>query len=323
MDIYSWIDVWIWYDLLLQVLSIIIGLLLFSGGLAIFADIGLKTEEQNRWNTTINLPNDQGSLLSKAPEEPLLFGVFTSANDTESMRVLKQQYSINDRNHYVIQSEKSLPAQLWLYDVLPTHRKMFIVPSLDNITYAMNIGQNYGINVIVYDIENWENTPEFEDVDPSVLISKGSGIVHKAGYRYGITPDAPTLIDNYQKINWKEIDFLNMQLQRFSQNITKYSNIANEVSTFARSENPNIEIFTQLSFRLANASNMTKIIESVKDIVNGFIIVYDTRSDFCISSCSPYELNLVLDTINSLNHNNNNRHNNAIGQLSNNFGVFN
>lgn len=66
---------------------------------------------------------------------------------------------------------------------------------------------------------------------------------------------------------------------------------------------------------------MTKIIEAVKDIVNSFIIVYDTRSDFCISSCSPYELRLVLDRINSLNHDNN--HNNAISQLPNNIIVFN
>lgn len=94
--------------------------------------------------------------MPKGPEEPLLFGVFTSANDAESMRVLKQQYLSNDRNHYVIQSTKSFPAQLSLYDALPAHRKMIIVPSLDNINYARKIGQNYGLNVIVYDIENWE-----------------------------------------------------------------------------------------------------------------------------------------------------------------------
>ena len=296
---------------------VVIALFVLFSSLTIFAHAGLKPNELNIWNMIINLPKDEGSSISKAPEEPLLFGVFTSANDTESMRVLKQQYLSNDRNHYVIQSTKSLPAELWLYDALPTYRKMIILPSLDNITYARNIGQNYGLNVIVYDIEKWENTPESERVDPLVSISKGAGIVHEAGYRYGITPDAPTLIDNYEKINWTEIDFLNMQLQRFSQNITKYSNIANEVSTFVRSENPNIEVFSQLSFRSTNASDMIKIIESVKDIINGFIIVYDTRPDFCISSCSPHELNLVLDRINSLKHNNNS-HNDAISQLPNN-----
>ena len=34
---------------------------------------------------------------------------------------------------------------------------------------------------------------------PSLSISKGAGIVHQAGYRYGITPDAVILMDNYKK----------------------------------------------------------------------------------------------------------------------------
>jgi hypothetical protein len=113
-------------------------------------------------------------------------------------------------------------------------------------------------------------------------------------------------MDNYKKINWAEIDFLSMQLQRFSQNITEYSNIAKEVSTFVSSKNPDIEIFTQLSYRFTDATEMIKIIESVKDIVNGFIIFHNPESGLCTSSCSPHELNLVLDRINSLKHKNNN-----------------
>jgi hypothetical protein len=277
---------------------------LFSG-LAFLAGIGLKPNVLNISNIDL-LPGEeeQGTSKSKPPEEPLLFGVFTFTNDTESMSVLKQQYSSSDRNHYVIHSIRSLPAQLWLYDALETHRKMIIIQSLDNITRAMKTGQNYDLDTIVYDIERWERTPESERVDPSVSISKGAEIVHEAGYRYGITPDAITLIENYKKINWAEIDFLSMQLQRFSRNITEYSNIAREVSTFVSSKNSNIEIFTQLSYRFANATDMIKIIESVKDIVNGFIIFYDPGSDFCTPRCSPHELNLVLDRINSLKHNN-------------------
>jgi hypothetical protein len=219
---------------------------------------------------------------------------------------MRQQYSNNDPNHYVIHSIRSLPGQLWLYDTLPTHRKMIIVQSLDNITYAMKVGQHYDLDVIAYDIEQWEKTPELERVDPSLSISKGAGIVHQAGYRYGITPDAVILMDNYKKINWTEIDFLGMQLQRFSQDVTKYSSIAKEISTFVRSKNPDAEIFTQLSFRFTDANDMIKVIESVKDIVNGFIIFYDTQPHLCKSTCSPHELNLVLDRINAIVRHNNN-----------------
>ena len=128
--------------------------------------------------------------------------------------------------------------------------------------------------MIIYDIEQWDKTPELKHADPSLLISKGADIVHQAGYRYGITPDAVTLLDNYKKINWTKIDFLGMQLQKFSHDVTEYSSLADDIATFARSKNPNIEIFTQLSFRFTDANDMIKAIESVKDTVDGFIISY-------------------------------------------------
>jgi hypothetical protein len=110
------------------------------------------------------------------------------------------------------------------------------------------------------------------------------------------------LMDNYKKINWTEIDFLGMQLQRFSQDVPEYSGLAKEISSFVRCKNPNIEIFTQLSFRFTDANDMIRVIESVKDIVDGFIIAYNTNtsSDSCISGCSAHDLNLVLSRINSL-----------------------
>jgi hypothetical protein len=271
-------------------LSVTIALFVLFTGLAIFAILSLESYYLN---------------IRKTTEEPLLFGVFTFVKDSESMNVLQQQYSSNNQNHYVIHSIRSLPGQLWLYDALPTHRNMIIIQSLDNITYAMKVGQNYSVDIIVYDIEQWEKTPELERADPSLSISKGAGIVHQAGYRYGITPDAITLMDNYKKINWTEIDFLGMQLQRFSQDVTKYSSIAKEISTFVRSKNPDVEIFSQLSFRFTDANDMIKVIESVKDIVNGFIIFYDTQPHLCISTCSPHGLNLVLDRINAIVRHNN------------------
>lgn len=286
-------------------LPVVTALFLLFGGLSIFAISSLGSDDLIT-RMIEPLTKDQESTISKTLEEPLLFGVFTFANDSESMSVMRQQYSNNDPNNYVIHSIRSLPGQLWLYDTLPTHRKMIIVQSLDNITSAMKIGQHYDLDVIAYDIEQWERTPELERVDPSLSISKGAAIAHQAGYRYGITPDAITLRDNYKKINWTEIDFLDMQLQRFSQNVTEYSNIAKEISTFVRSKNADIEIFTQLSFRFTDANDMIKVIESVKDIVNGFIIFYDTSSHLCISTCSPHELNLVLERINALKQQNNN-----------------
>jgi hypothetical protein len=282
--------------------------LLLSGGFAVlvcsilvFASQGSEFNNPNIENIETR-PKDQQSSMSKIPKEPLLFAIFTLANDSESMKVMRQQYSQNDRDHYVMQSIRSLPEPLWLYDAFPTHRKMIIVQSLDNITNAIEVGRYYNLTMIIYDIEKWEKTPELNGTDPSLLISKGADIVHQLGYKYGITPDADTLIENYKKISWNKTDFLGMQLQRYSQDTTEYSRLAEEITTFARSKNPNIEIFTQLSFRFADTNEMIELIENINEVVDGFIISYlpGPDSDSCISKCSPHELNLVLDRINEL-----------------------
>jgi hypothetical protein len=280
--------------------TVVILFLLFCS-LAIFASLATGSQDQSANNIEL-LSNQEECSFSETSQEPLLFGVFTFANDTDSMEVMQEQYSANDRNHYVMHSIRVLPQGLWLYDEFPTHRKMIIIQSLDNITQAIDIDRYHNMSTISYDIEHWERTPESERADPLLSISRGAGIVHEAGFSYGITPDAEMLIDNYKRINWSEIDFLGMQLQRFSQNIEEYSSLANEVASFAKCKNPNIEIFTQLSFRLTDANDMINIIDNVHDIVDGFIIAYDTntRADSCISGCSPSQLNSVLNRINEL-----------------------
>jgi hypothetical protein len=280
--------------------TVVILFLLFCS-LAIFASLATGSQDQSV-NNIEQLSNQEECSFSETSQEPLLFGVFTFANDTDSMEVMQEQYSANDRNHYVMHSIRVLPQGLWLYDEFPTHRKMIIIQSLDNITQAIDIDRYHNMSTISYDIEHWERTPESERADPLLSISRGAGIVHEAGFSYGITPDAEMLIDNYKRINWSEIDFLGMQLQRFSQNIEEYSSLANEVASFAKCKNPNIEIFTQLSFRLTDANDMINIINNVHDIVDGFIIAYDTntRADSCISGCSPSQLNSVLNRINEL-----------------------
>jgi hypothetical protein len=282
-------------------LPTIVILFLSFCSLAIFASLATGSQNQSA-NNIEQLSNQEECSFLETPQEPLLFGVFTFANDTDSMEEMQEQYSANDRNHYVMHSIRVLPQGLWLFDEFSTHRKMIIIQSLDNITQAIDIDRYHNLSTISYDIEHWERTPESERVDPLLSISRGAGIVHEAGFSYGITPDAEMLIDNYKRINWSEIDFLGMQLQRFSQNIEEYSSLANEIASFAKCKNPNIEIFTQLSFRLTDANDMINIIDNVHDIVDGFIIAYDTntREDSCISGCSPSQLNSVLNRINEL-----------------------
>jgi hypothetical protein len=222
-------------------------------------------------------------------------------------------YGLGDskRGPYVIQSIRALlhpeSSTSWFFDEFPDRKKMIIVQSLDNMTDAIELGRRFdNVSHIVYDIEEWDKTPHSEKENPVIAMSNGSSTVHAAGFKYGITPDAPTLLDNYRDINWTEIDFLGMQLQRFSDNITEYSNYAKEISEHVRSQNPEIEIFAQVSFRLTSTSDMIAAIESTKNSVDGYIVAYlpdpdgDGRSDSCITTCTPEDLDKVLNTINSL-----------------------
>ncbi len=261
----------------------------------------------------------------KKVSTPLSFAVFTFVSDEASMNILKKHYSYNSDsssnydygfstnrgNPYILQSIRALlpsgSPSAWLFDEFPDREKMIIVQSLDNMTDAIELGNKFDkVSHITYDIENWERTTRLERENPVTAISNGSHVVHEAGFKYGITPDAPFLLDNYMKINWSEVDFLGMQLQRFSDNITEYSNYAKMISDHVRSQNPETEIFAQLSFRFASSSNMIEAIERTKDYVDGYIVAYlpdpdnDGISDSCISTCTPEDLDAVLKAINSL-----------------------
>jgi hypothetical protein len=252
---------------------------------------------------------------TKKVSTPLSFAIFTFVSDEESMNIIRRHYSHNSSdekpNPYILQSIRALhPFQspaAWLFEEFPDRKKMIIVQSLGNMTDSIELGRKFdNVSHIVYDIENWDRTALEERENPVLAISNGSRIAHAAGFKYGITPDAPFLLNNYMKIDWTEVDFLGMQLQRFSGNVTEYSNYAKQISEHVRSQNPEIEIFAQLSFRFTSTNDMIAAIEGSKDFVDGYVVAYlpdpdgDGISDTCITTCTPGDLDRVLKTINAL-----------------------
>lgn len=267
-------------------------------------------------NPSIFFPAPPEQPKTKKVSTPLSFAIFTFVSDEESMDIIRKHYSYNSSydekpSPYVLQSIRALhPSEspsVWLFNEFPDRKKMIIVQSLGNMTDSIELGRKFdNVSHIVYDIENWDRTALQERENPVLAISNGSRIVHAAGFKYGITPDAPFLLNNYMKINWTEVDFLGMQLQRFSDNSTEYSNYAKQISEHVRSQNPEIEIFAQLSFRFTGADDMIAAIEGSKDFVDGYIVAYlpdpdgDGIFDSCITTCTPDDLDQVLKTINAL-----------------------
>jgi hypothetical protein len=229
----------------------------------------------------------------------LLFGVFTFSSDRETMQILNEHYSYGNSTDYVIETLRSLSESAWLFDAFPHESKKIIAPSLDGLREAITRGSPYNVSLIIYDIEDWNLTPQYEKRDPIRSITRGYNIVHSAGFQYGIAPDADYLLKYYREIDWTKIDFLNMQLQKFSQNITQYSSFAKDIRSFVKAVNPDTKVFAQLSFRYTNADETINIIRGLRGNVDGVIVVYlpGTEQNLCSPNCTPDNLDKVLSEI--------------------------
>jgi hypothetical protein len=236
--------------------------------------------------------------------EGLLASVFTLSKDIETMTVLKKYYhSDQNSQNYVIQPARTLNGPLWLFDSFPKEKKMIVVPSLQDIEDSMDIAEKYSVDVIAYDIEHWQDTPAAEQKNISNSIMEGAALVHASGYQFGVTPDTRFLVEAHQEIDWREVDLLVMQLQRYSADTAQFLSYTQQIGNHVKRVNPEIELYVQLSFRFTNADEMIEAIEAAKEHVDGFLIAYlpSTNNDSCLPYCNPAALDRVLSRIQVLN----------------------
>jgi hypothetical protein len=185
------------------------------------------------------------------------------------------------------------------FDILNDFQKMIIIQSAGNVTRALAYSKYQYSNVtfIVYDIEHWSKTPTIEQQNSVESISYIGQRIHANSLKYGVTPDASFLLENYDEIDWKQIDFLGMQLQRFSQNISQFSTYVHQVSKYVKDANPSTQVFVQLSFKFTEVEEMIEAIDLVRPWVDGYIISYLPSSSNCLPECNPDALDQVLGAI--------------------------
>jgi hypothetical protein len=236
---------------------------------------------------------DQHSTFGQYSNSSKLISVFTSSRDPATVSLIEKYYHLDD---YVIGTNSQL------FKDLPNVKKIAGGASLPDLTAAMNDSRakGYKLDFVVYDPEHWNLTPESEKSNIPGSVNVAADLVRSAGYKYGITPDRAYLLDNYQKIDWHKIDYLNLQLQRETANTQDFSGFTadvKKVTDFARLENPNILVFAQLSFRFTDSSNMIRAIDAISDSVNGFVIAYLPSGAIPCKYCSLDGLEAVLDHI--------------------------
>ena len=274
----------------------VIGSISYGGNLLFIPDAGETSI------SGVSVPTEPRPFLGYA-----IFAILDgrSGDTDESTAILQQHFDSDQRpdSDYVVQSirlfalERSSGGAEYvnLFDVFVDENKMITIQSLDNITQAVAYASAYpNVTHILYDIEGWDQTPQAEKDRPADSISIASDLIRGHGLKYGITPDADMLTENYQAINWTQVDFLTMQLQRYSQNITEFRNITETISNHVREKNDSIEIYVQLSFRFTNADQMIDAIDIVSPWVDGYMIAYLPEGSGCPTDCSPDALDRVL-----------------------------
>lgn len=170
-----------------------------------------------------------------------------------------------------------------------------LVPSLVELSdwAGRSCGAEDTPGLVIYDNEEWEETPPVEKVDIAESIRKGARLVKASTcQKYGIAP-ARAFLSNTDRacfsaprgiihdIAWKEIDVLIIQGQGLlrdkcmrAYDTRNYVAYVSELARVARSANPNIVVFAEVSFNRSSPETIMRAIDTTKDFVDGFYLAY-------------------------------------------------
>lgn len=234
--------------------------------------------------------------------EELHFTVYTTNANQQTIDILKKYYTGGtSQNYYVIDDTNGKR----LFPYFLGSKQIVIGTSIKEISTTKlreaNVHSFGSEDVIAYDIEIWPATPLQEQTNAADAISEASKIVHQAGYKFGVTPDSRILLRSYDSINWKEVDFLGVQFQQFTDDPELLAERVRIISDHIKSVNPETQIFVQVSFRITDVDDMKKAIEAVQSNVDGIIVGYvpDDKRIPC-TYCSPENLDEILFFIDNI-----------------------
>jgi uncharacterized phage-like protein YoqJ len=254
----------------------------------------------------------------------IAFTVYHTSYSDSIMKVLKKHFNDPNTKNYLYEDTR---VKAVLDDFSSEFNFIIGGTSYNEITKnKFQIAQDYHFDsndIIVYDIENRPSTPRYEKMDPVSSISKVMQSIRSQGYKAGVTPDYEFITTYYKKIEWENVDFLGIQIQRFTNNYELLLKWAAEISAFVKAKNPNIEVFVQLSFRHASncydsegnhrMDNACKVdvdetmrvlkenLSAVAQLetVDGFIISYPNYS--CPTElCTPSNLDMIMTHIENI-----------------------
>ena len=174
-------------------------------------------------------------------------------------------------------------------------------PSLEELRRVVSISQKPGM--LMYDFEQWNSTPLYEQAHAAQSFAEGADIAHDAGYKFGVSISMHFLGFRYlgrrgcsfnysssilPSVNWGAIDTVNLQVQRpANPNCSKGGNFSqmtaalSRMTSYIRSHNPRVYLTAELSMAEESPSTILAAARAVRRYVNGIGIAYPPPCSYC------------------------------------------
>ena len=186
------------------------------------------------------------------------------------------------------------------------------VPGTKSLKQAIVDAPKYRTSIAAYNMEHWEYTPASEQADPIGSVRTAAQMAHDAGLKFMLNPDGGFLwnkdpktgIRFYNEYDWENIDYLLIQFQskRYAgglaadgKDIQAFQNNVKTVVDVARSQNPNIVVFEQLSLTFDSPQTIIQKTQAISGIVDGVAYFYKEGSR--CTNCTEANLMTILKAL--------------------------
>lgn len=164
-----------------------------------------------------------------------------------------------------------------ILDLYPNLNHCLNTYSMDSIKAAIAIAKIHGnVKYVAYDNEKGNenlSTPPSELVDPAASTNQAASLVKQAGLGFSAQPTRALLMEEYKGVDWTKVDFMVMQMQKFTKDDVSFISDVTTVSDWIKSKNPNTIVFVQVNTAFDTTPHLISLIKSVSDKIDGVSIV--------------------------------------------------
>ncbi len=246
-------------------------------------------------------------------------GILFSANvPAQTPEIFERYFGANDMARADTLPDGSDFARRRLYGLPTTLRREWM--GYPGVRYWVDAGCGPGTpKMIVYDPEYRSLTPKREQANVLESIRKARRRVASTGcHDFGLAPGSALLFgfdgtdctydlgDSFLRdINWRRVDLVDIQSQRLlsahcleRDGLTTYRRVVNRIADYVRGLNPEIRVFSQVSFRDNAPEDMLAGLRNVRDVIDGFYFSYPTtNTEIPCEYCTEEDLEFFLSNV--------------------------